>query len=135
MSRDFQGPESKPDPSSPIGDPWQLPQIVSVTAHKVKSKEPWVRVHKGQELEYDEAVQLTVTTSESFPITSDSPVLVVGDVRVDYWIGMGENRYAFLVFEADKLEEGAPIHLAWYSHRPTEKPKESEAQLLFRLDN
>jgi hypothetical protein len=131
MTTDFQRPEPKREPSKPIEDPFRLPEIVSVAAHKVKSEKPWVRVVKGKELKHNEAVQFTVETSGDFPITAYSPALYVGDVRVDYWVRIEENRYAFLAFEVEKLEEGAPIWLGWFNVRPPEK---TETKFHYRLE-
>jgi len=131
MNRDYQRPKSRFEPTKPIGNLFQLPKIVSVAVRKVTSERPWVRVVKGRELKHNQAVQFTVETSGDFPITAYSPALYVGDVLVDYWIGIGENRYAFLAFELEKLEEGAPIQLGWFNFRPAEK---TETKFYYRLE-
>jgi hypothetical protein len=132
MSTDYQKPESKSEQPGPIGDPFQLPEIVSVTARRVVSKKPWLRVIKGREIYYNEAVQFTVKTSGEFPMSSYSPALYVGETQVDYWIGLGENRYAFLSFEIEKLEEGAPIRLGWFNLRHL---KEAKDKFYYKLEN
>lgn len=131
MSTDYQRPESKQERPGPIGDPFQLPEIISVKARRVVSKKPWVRVIKGREISYNEAIQFTVKTSGEFPISSNSPALFVGETQVDYWIGLGKNRYAFLSFEIDKLEKGAPIRLGWFNLRHSKMTKD---KFYYRLE-
>jgi hypothetical protein len=131
MSTDYQRPKPKSERPRPSGAPFQLPEIVSVKAHRVVSKKPWVRVLKGQELSYNEAIQFTVKTSGDFPMGAYSPALYVGEIQVDYWIGLEKNRYAFLAFDLDKLEEGAPIRLGWFKPRPSKEPK---AKFYYRLE-
>ena len=69
---------------------------------------------------YDAAIEFTVTTDGPFPVRALGPALYVGQTAVIESEQVEGERYRFLAFEPDALEEGAPIALGW-SARSTDR--------------
>jgi hypothetical protein len=117
---------SSAEPARPRVDLFRLPEIVSVEAVPVRTERPLIRIERGREVAYDRFVELTVRTSAPIPERAYSPVLQVGEVEVGDYEAIGPATYRFRAFEPQRLQEGAPINLAWPGFgppRPAEPPR------------
>jgi hypothetical protein len=110
MSTDAQGREPEPPPR----DLRRLPDVLDVEVTRVRYRSPLVRyTGPNDTVEYDQAVELLVTTSEPFPIRAIPPVLYVGEQLVDDWEQVASTRYRFYAFRIGDLQDGATIRLGW----------------------
>jgi hypothetical protein len=109
MTSDAEGKERPLPPT----DRWALPEILTVTAMRVKYTEPKIRFLRTEAVKYWEAIEIVVDTSEELPARPIPPVLFVGDVLVGDYERFAPRRYRFFVFEPGMLEEGAKVGLGW----------------------
>ena len=109
MNSDAEGREMPLRPT----DRWALPEILKVKATLVKYLEPKVRYVQTKAVNYWEAIEILVDTSDELPARAIPPVLFVGDVLVGDYERFAPRRYRFYVFEPGTLKEGAPVGLGW----------------------
>ena len=109
MASDAQSKE----PVSPRANLWKLPEIVDVKAVLVQYRTPVIRYMGRDRVEYREAVELSVQTSDELPARALSPALYVGDVAITDYEVAGKNLYRFFAFNIRELQEGAPITMDW----------------------
>jgi hypothetical protein len=108
---DAQTPERRPDEP----DLLFLPEVVGVESALRTYRKPRFRVRGPEVEEVHQAVEITIETSEPFPERALGPVLLVGRVEVDEGERIGPNRYRFYAYDVEKLKEGSPIRLGWFS--------------------
>jgi hypothetical protein len=108
---DAQIPEPRPDQP----DLLFLPEVVGVESALRTYRKPRFRVRGPEVEEVHQAVEITIETSEPFPERALGPVLLVGRVEVDEGERIGPNRYRFYAYDVEKLKEGSPIRLGWFS--------------------
>ena len=118
MSMDSQGRE----PELPPRDLRQLPDVLNVEVTRVHYATPLVRfTGPNDTVEYDQAVELLVTTSEPFPIRAIPPILYIGEQPVGDWEQVDATRYRFYAFRSEELRDGTPICLGWPDDPDTAK--------------
>jgi hypothetical protein len=110
---DVQPPEPRPDEP----DLSFLPDVVAVESALRRYRKPRLRTRGPEVEEVQQAVEITIETSEPFPERALGPVLVVGRLEVSEGERIGPNRYRFYAYDVDKLKEGAPIRLGWFGQR------------------
>lgn len=108
---DVQPPE--PGPDEP--DLSFLPDVIGVESVLRTYRKPRFRTQGAEVEEAHQAVEITIETSEPFPERALGPVLLVGRVEVNEGERIGPNRYRFYAYDVDKLKEGSPIRLGWFS--------------------
>lgn len=92
----------------------RLPNILKMRIRRIPYEPPKRRYIRSPYDQYREAVEFVVLTDEPFQIRALSPILIVGDVRVeDVEAGGEQNIFRFLAFQIDSLKDGAPIYIGW----------------------
>jgi hypothetical protein len=96
-------------------DHWNLPDVLTTEVHHVHYKTPRRYTLQGKDYEASEAVEITIETSEPFPIRALNPTLFVGDVALTPIEAESDLRYRFVALQPDALKPAAPITIAWNS--------------------
>ena len=97
----------------------RLPEILQVEIRHVHYSKPRPYVDGLRLLEIREGIEITIRTSEEFPVRALSPVLFVGDVALTEGEQVGEKLYRFYFPYVERLKEEEPISLGW-----TRNPKD-----------
>lgn len=113
-----------------MGPQWKIPKVLDIRIARVPYEAPKLRHFESAYAKYKEAIEFLVNTDAPLPpIRALTPVLYVGETAVVGCGAAGENKYRFLAFEFDALEEGAPISLGWPG-----QPAEARQRTEFRYE-
>jgi hypothetical protein len=115
MSESDAQQQSEPTPPEP--DITFLPDVVAVESVLRRYRDPRYRADGPNVIPVDQAVEITITTSDPFPERALGPVLFIGNTRATESERVGQNRYRFYVYEPEQLEDGAPIGVGWFGQR------------------
>jgi hypothetical protein len=121
--------EGIPQPHDSQADPWPLPRIVNVEIAHQAYDTPRFSYRGSERVEQRQAVEIVLTTSSPIPARALSPVLYVGDEPVEDWKTIGPNRYCFYAFDPGRLQDDAPLSIAW----PDDESSRREAEQRYRL--
>ncbi|WP_018619739.1 hypothetical protein [Spirosoma luteum] len=100
---------------------YRLPNILSVKAKRINYSAPKLKYFTSSLANYDQAIEIIVTTDAPIPIRADMPVLYIGEARTIEVEAIDEKTYRFLVVDITKLNENDPIAWQWMM-QPGEKP-------------
>jgi len=93
---------------------FRLPKILSLKSEWVKFTPPKFKHLKSHLEKYKEALQITIVTDGPIPARAATPLLFIGEFKVDYYTpGKKENEYYFYFFEAKKLKGKTPVRWGW----------------------
>ena len=106
----------EPEPRRP--SPFAIPELLDVEITRVRFRDPRPYYVGPERFEAVYGVEFRIRTDGPIPIRALSPLLIVGEVEIDAYDDLGENRYRFTAFAVDDLQEGAPITLGWTSAPP-----------------
>ncbi|HSF49530.1 MAG TPA: hypothetical protein VLA74_02115 [Nitrososphaeraceae archaeon] len=92
---------------------FQLPSIKDIQIKLIPYKPPKHRYFESSFSKYTQAIEFTVLTDNPIPIRALSPALYVGKIPATEGESLSENKYRFLAFEINKLQDNEPIYFAW----------------------
>lgn len=102
-----QGPESP--------DLWRLPEVLNVQTRRHRFDPPRRITVAGNDQFVTDAIAIDVEMSEPFQIRALGPVLWVGDEPLVIVDLTDDRTYSFYALTEARLQETAPIALAWNS--------------------
>jgi hypothetical protein len=106
------------DSSDPIQGPkspdlWRLPEILDVRTRRHRFDPPRRVTVAGDDRFVTDAIAVDVELSEPFQIRALGPVLWIGNEPLVMADVADDGISTFYAFVEDRLQEGAPIALAW----------------------
>ena len=99
--------------NNPRSNLWQLPDVLEVSASRVRYPEPKLYYANSQLREAREAVEFLIATAAELPARALSPALFVGEQAILDYETAAMNRYRFFAFDFENLQPGAPIAIGW----------------------
>jgi uncharacterized protein YcfL len=105
-----------------------IPNILSANAQIVKYKAPKLKNFISYVSEYKQALEVTISTDQSFPVQADSPMLFIGDLMAQEAEMINSTTYRFYWFDMEGIKEGIPLSLDW-ALRPSQGKKASKFRL------
>jgi len=92
---------------------WRLPNLVSVTAHRVTYPKPRVFYVGTERRETRQVVELLVETTGPIPVRALTPILVVGKTPIPDYSTETATQYRFVAYEPERLTPGSVIRWGW----------------------
>jgi hypothetical protein len=94
-------------------DPQRPPDILDIEIRRVHYSKPRPYVDGTRLIEMREGIEVSVQTTEDFPIRALSPIIFIGEVPLTESERVREKLYRFYFPYIERLKEGDPIFLGW----------------------
>ena len=112
--------DQAPQVETAPGPNWELPEITNVKIQSAAFTPTSLRNFEHPLAAVDNAVEIVVSLKGPMPIRAMAPVLWVGGQRLteSEVVDKGGKKMRFWALDPPKLEEGAPISMAWMNEPP-----------------